>query len=86
MMRKNLNQKLNMEPKIILKDLGESKLSMLLVQNWLRIRLKTSVKSFEGIKLKMNSLDGKIEQQFRFVICRMEESILGRLINNNRTA
>ena len=43
-MRKNLNQKLNMEPKIILKDLGESKLSMLLVQNWLRIRLKTSVK------------------------------------------
>ena len=33
-----------MEPKIILKDLGESKLSMLLVQNWLRIRLKTSVK------------------------------------------
>ena len=46
-MRKIPNQKLNMEPKIILKDLGESKLSMLLVQNWLRIRLKTSVKVLE---------------------------------------
>ena len=49
-MRKNLNQKLNMEPKIIPKDLGENKLSMLLVQNWLRIRLKTSVKIFESIR------------------------------------